>query len=394
MADVIAPENEEGTKATILRWCKSAGDVIRKDEPLLELETDKVTVEVPSPASGELAEILKQPNEEVQPGQILARVRIAAGDALAAAAAPPAAGLAPPAAAVPGDESARQVLSPAVRRLLDEHALSASDIAGSGRNGRITAQDVARYLGEMSAPPAEEAPAASRRSNRVPHASIRRRVAEHMAKSLAEAPHVTTLFEADLTRVQAHRARNAAEYQRQGTRLTYTAYFVAACARALIAHPSVNATFHKDALELHSDANIGVGTALGNEGLIVPVIHGAQGLKLPEIARRLDQLVTAARNGKLAPQEVRGGTFTLSNHGVGGSLLAAPIVINQPQVAILGVGKVERRVCVVESQGAEAVGIRTMCYLTLTIDHRALDAFQANAFLEHVVNTLQQWADD
>ena len=151
---------------------------------------------------------------------------------------------------------------------------------------------------------------------------------------------------------------------------------------------------HEDSLELHSDVNIGVGTALGNEGLIVPVIHRAQGLKLPEIARRLGQLVTAARTGKLAPQEVRGGTFTLSNHGVGGSLLAAPIVINQPQVAILGVGKVERRVCVVESQGAEAVGIRTMCYLTLTIDHRALDAFQANAFLEHVVNTLEQWSDD
>jgi len=394
MADVIAPENEEGTKATILRWCKAAGEAIRKDEPLLELETDKVTVEVPSPASGELAEILKQPNEEVQPGQILARVRVAAGDAVPAAAAEPAAALMPPAAAAPADESARKLLSPAVRRLLDEHALSAGDIAGSGRNGRITAQDVARYLGEMITPPAGEALAASARSNRVPHTSVRRRVADHMANSLAVAPHVTTLFEADLTRVQAHRARNVAEHERQGTRLTYTAYFIAACARALIAHPSVNATFHKDALELHSDANIGVGTALGNEGLIVPVIHGAQGLKLPEIARRLGQLVTAARNGKLAPQEVRGGTFTISNHGVGGSLLAAPIVINQPQVAILGVGKVERRVCVVESQGAEAVGIRTMCYLTLTIDHRALDAFQANAFLEHVVNTLQQWTDD
>jgi 2-oxoglutarate dehydrogenase E2 component (dihydrolipoamide succinyltransferase) len=293
-------------------------------------------------------------------------------------------------------------VSPAVRRLLDEHALSPADIAGSGRNGRITTQDVARYLGEMSAPPAGPAiatpdtgpVAADGRGTRVPHTSIRRRVAEHMAKSVAQAPHVTTLFEADLTRVQTHRARNAAEYERQGLRLTYTAYFVAACARALVAHPSVNATFHEDALELHSDVNIGVGTALGNEGLIVPVIHSAQGLKLREIARRLGQLVTAARTGKLAPQEVRGGTFTLSNHGVGGSLLAAPIVINQPQVAILGVGKVERRVCVVDSQGGEAVGIRTMCYLTLTIDHRALDAFQANAFLEHVVSTLEQWSDD
>jgi 2-oxoglutarate dehydrogenase E2 component (dihydrolipoamide succinyltransferase) len=406
MTDVIAPENEEGTKATILRWCKAAGEAIRKDEPLLELETDKVTVEVPSPASGELAEILKQPNEEVQPGQILARVRVAGAEA-----AEPAAASMPPAAPAPAEETARQLVSPAVRRLLDEHALSPADIAGSGRNGRITAQDVARYLDEMSAPSAgpalatldaqptaagkiESRGAAGRRSNRVPHTSIRRRVAEHMAKSIADAPHVTTLFEADLTRVQAHRVRNSAEYEREGLRLTYTAYFVAACARALIAHPSVNATFHEDALELHSDANIGVATALGNEGLIVPVIHRAQGLQLPEIARRLGQLVTAARTGKLAPQEVRGGTFTLSNHGVGGSLLAAPIVINQPQVAILGVGKVGRRVCVVESQGAEAVGIRTMCYVTLTIDHRALDAFQANAFLEHVVNTLEQWSDD
>jgi len=220
---------------------------------------------------------------------------------------------------------------------------------------------------------------------------MRRRVAERMAKSLALAPHVTTLFEADLTRVQAHRAAHAGEFERQGVRLTLTAYFVAACARALQAHPSVNATFHEDALELHADANIGVGTALGNEGLIVPVIRRAQELDLIGIARRLGELVTAARAGRLAPEQVRGGTFTVSNHGVSGSLLAAPIVINQPQVAILGVGKVERRVCVLETQGAEAIGIRAMCYLTLTIDHRALDAFQANAFLASIVNTLEQW---
>jgi 2-oxoglutarate dehydrogenase E2 component (dihydrolipoamide succinyltransferase) len=426
MTDVIAPENEEGTKATILRWCKALGDSIRKDEPLLELETDKVTVEVPSPASGELVEILKQPNEDVQPGQVLARVR--AEGAETPAPDPTNARPAPTAAAVPAEgDAARQLLSPAVRRLLDEHELSASDIAGSGRNGRITAQDVARYLGEMSAPSATEAPATAKRSakgaatksdvakseaakspaaskigsraapepggTRVLHTSIRRRIAEHMVKSVTEAPHVTTLFEADLTRVRAHRARHATEYERQGARLTYTAYFVAACARALIAHRQVNATFHEDALELHADANIGIGTALGNEGLIVPVIHGAQDLTLLEIARRLGHLVSAARTGKLAPQEVRGGTFTISNHGVSGSLLAAPIIINQPQVAILGVGKVERRACVVEAQGAEALAIRTKCYLTLTLDHRALDAFQANAFLEHVVNTLEQWPE-
>jgi 2-oxoglutarate dehydrogenase E2 component (dihydrolipoamide succinyltransferase) len=391
LIDVAAPANEEGTKATILKWCKSAGEKVRKDEPLLELETDKVTVEIASPASGELAEILKQPNEEVLPGQLLARVRVQeeAGAMGRAPEAFPGAEIAhrdrveqgpPPAEPAAGD--GKPLLSPAVRRLLSENALRAADIPGSGRNGRITAQDVARRLSEKPA------------STRVPHTPIRRRVAEHMARSLSASPHVTTLFEADLTRVQAHRARHAAAYERRGTRLTLTAYFVAACARALVANPSVNATYHDDGLELHADAHIGVGTALGTGGLIVPVIRAAQKLDLEEIAARLGRLVAAARAGKLEPQDVRGGTFTLSNHGVSGSLLAAPIVINQPQVAILGIGKVERRVCVIDSGGAESIGIRTQCYLTLTIDHRALDAFQANAFLAHVVASLEQWSED
>ncbi len=396
LTDVVAPMNEEGTKATVLRWCKSVGDSIRKDEPLLELETDKVTVEIPSPASGELHEILKQPDEEVLPGQVLARVRIgaeakrpaeqSAGESLVPAPAPA--------------EEGRQLLSPAVRRLLAEHVLSPTDIVGSGQSGRITADDIARHLVEKKAVQQTPEDAGSRAPSegvsrtRLPHTPIRRRVAEHMARSLAQAPHVTTVFEADLTRVQAHRARHASEFERRGVRLTLTAYFVVACARALHAYPMVNATFLEDALELHPDANIGVGTALGNEGLIVPVLHRAQSLDLFAIARRLGELVTAARAGKLAPEEVRGGTFTISNHGVGGSLLAAPIVINQPQVAILGIGKVERRVCVLEVQGAEMLGIRSMCYLTLTLDHRALDAFQANAYLKHVVSTLEQWPQD
>jgi 2-oxoglutarate dehydrogenase E2 component (dihydrolipoamide succinyltransferase) len=399
----------------VLRWCKAAGDAVRKDEPLLELETDKVTVEIPSPATGKLAEILKQPTEEVEPGQILARVRIAeASDA--GAAVDPKRTAAAASARSPASQEGGEILSPAVRRLLNEHALSAHELKGSGRSGRITVQDVERHLEQKpAAAPAAAAPGAAapsdgdatakmRRppgvaslaadSRRIAHSAVRRRVAEHMTRSLAQAPHVTTLFEADLTRVQAHRARHAPEYERQGIRLTLTAYFVAACARALIAHPSVNATFHEDALELHPDANIGVGTALGDEGLIVPVIHQAQHLSLAQLAARLGQLVGAARAGRLAPQDVRGGTFTISNHGVGGSLLAAPIVINQPQVAILGVGKVERRVCVVDAPDGEAIGVRTMCYLTLTIDHRAIDAFQANGFLEHVVKTLEQWSED
>jgi len=380
--------NEEGTKATILRWYKAVGDAIRKDEPLLELETDKVTVEIPSSATGELCEILKQPDEEVLPGQVLARVRTDPNDTPKpvpglASSEPPADGA--PLDAMPMDatrvEDARPLLSPAVRRLLSEHLLNPEDVAGSGRNGRITSEDVARHVGERKS-----------QQTRVAHTPMRRRIAEHMAQSLAQAPHVTTLFEADVTRVQAHRRSHASDFESHGVRLTLSAYFIAACARALSAYPSVNATFHEDALELHADVNIGVGTALGNEGIIVPVIHRAEGLDLLGIARRLGELVTAARAGKLAPGDVRGGTFTISNHGVGGSLLAAPIVINQPQVAILGIGKVERRVCVVGTQGAEAIAVRSMCYLTLTIDHRALDAFQANAFLAHIVNTLEQWS--
>jgi 2-oxoglutarate dehydrogenase E2 component (dihydrolipoamide succinyltransferase) len=416
--DVVAPENEEGTKATVLRWCKATGDAVRKDEPLLELETDKVTVEIPSPVTGKLTEILKQPNEEVVPGQILARVRIAEGSEAGAAPRQAPRPTAPAAAQSSAAQEGGQPLSPAVRRLLNEHALTAQDLKGSGRDGRITVQDVERHIDQktLEAPAADDADTTAKMrrptglaaaeaddarrddarrgdARRIPHGAVRRRVAEHMARSLAQAPHVTTVFEADLTHVQAHRARHTAEYERQGIRLTLTAYFVAACARALLAHPALNATFHEDALELHPDANIGVGTALGNEGLIVPVIHRAQHMSLAQLAARLGQLVGAARAGRLGPQEVRGGTFTISNHGVGGSLLAAPIVINQPQVAILGVGKVERRVCVVDTPDGEAIGVRTLCYLTLTIDHRAIDAFQANGFLEHVVKTLEQWSE-
>jgi 2-oxoglutarate dehydrogenase E2 component (dihydrolipoamide succinyltransferase) len=414
LADVLVPANEEGTRATVLRWCKNVGDAVVKDEPLVELETDKVTVEIPAPATGTLIEILKPANAEVTPDEILARLRLAGETVPQDTARPhdtsPRQDTSPPqdtsatAPVVADTRDSRQTLSPSVRRLLQEHSLAAADIEGTGRNGRITAQDVTRHVESAArvpstgvrsvGVPAAGAPAAQAVGTRIPHTAIRRRVAEHMSRSLTEAPHVTTLFEADLTRVLAHRARHAADYESRGARLTLTAYFISACVRALRAHPEVNATFHADALELHADVNIGVGTALGNKGLIVPVIHRAQGLNLFGMAQRLGRMVEAARNGKLSPDDVRGGTFTISNHGVGGSLLAAPIVINQPQVAILGVGKVQRRVCAVEVDGVEAISVRSLCYVTLTIDHRALDAFQANAFLKLVVTTLEQWPAD
>ena len=403
--DVLAPANEEGTRATILKWCKAVGDLVVKDEPLVELETDKVTVEVPAPASGTLIEVLKTENAEVSPDEVLARLRLPGESPAAESKAPPtAAAKIGPARAAVDTRADSELLSPSVRRLLQEHDIAPGDISGTGRNGRVTAQDVARNVAK-SAHPSQTAriPAAARAaaanvppgeaSTLVPHTAMRRRVAEHMARSLGEAPHVTTLFEADLSRVLRHRALHAKNYESRGARLTLTVYFISACVRALRAHPEVNATFREDAMELHRDLNIGVGTALGDKGLIVPVIHRAQELSLFEMAQRLTHLVEAARAGKLAPQDVRGGTLTISNHGVGGSLLAAPIVINQPQVAILGVGKVQRRVCVIDTEGSESIAVRSMCYLTLTIDHRALDAFQANAFLGLVVKTLEQWPD-
>src|SRR5277367_6019326 len=365
LADVLVPPNDEGTRATVLRWCKQVGDTVAKHEPLLELETDKVTVEVPAPADGTLIEVLKEANVEVNPNEVLARLSLGNPAAAEAAAAEgelaganelgAATSLPPEAPSESGAHVAGGRLSPAVRRLLREHSISVADIDGSGRDGRVTADDVVRS---------------------------------------AEAPHVTCLFEADLTRVLAHRALHAADYKSRGARLTLTAYFVSACAQALLIHREVNATCHPDSLEVHADANIGVGTALGHAGLIVPVIHRAQELTLIGVSQRLDQLVEAARAGKLRPDDVRGGTFTISNHGVGGSLLAAPIVLNQPQVAILGVGKVERRVRAVQVDGGETIGVRSMCYLTLTIDHRALDAFQANAFLTAVTASLEQWPAD
>jgi 2-oxoglutarate dehydrogenase E2 component (dihydrolipoamide succinyltransferase) len=223
---------------------------------------------------------------------------------------------------------------------------------------------------------------------------MRRRIAEHMLHSMTIAPHVTTVFEADLTKVIAHRAALTPEYKQLGVPLTLSAYFISACVKALQAVPDANATFHADALEIHRDLNIGIATALNNDGLIVPVLARAQDLSLSGIARKLNKLVIAARTGKLSPEQVRGGTFTISNHGVSGSILAAPIIINQPQVAILGVGKSERRLTIESVDGADVFKVRTKCYLTLTIDHRALDAFQANDFLTRMVAVLENWSDE
>ena len=226
----------------------------------------------------------------------------------------------------------------------------------------------------------------------IPHTSMRRQIAKHMVESLLRtAPHVTAVFDADMTAVVDHRAAHKQAFETKGIKLTYTAYFVKATAEALQAVPEVNSRWHDDALEVFEDVNIGVATALGKAGLIVPVIHRAQSLDLFGIATRLQTLTQKARAGKLLHEDVQHGTFTLTNHGVSGSLIATPI-INQPQSAILGIGKLEKRLVVVEEKGRDTIQIAPRAYVTLTIDHRALDGFTANTFLSKFVESLEHWA--
>lgn len=384
LIDIRAPEDQQGSTSAVRAWLKRVGDVVAAEEPILELETDKVAVEVAAPAAGVLAEILVA-DGDVAPGQVIARLQVGA----AATADPkPAPAPAPPKAA-PTAAPKRSIasfdpglrLSPAVRRLCAEHDLDPRTLLGSGRDGRVTAKDVEQAIA-LGPKPAVEI---------VPHTPMRRRIAEHMAHSVTVAPHVTALFEADFSAILAHRAAHKEEAARQGAPLTLTAYVVAAAAAAMPVAPAVNARWHDDHLEIFRDVNIGVGTALGEEGLIVPVLHKAQSLSLLEIAAGLADLTERARSGRLARHDVTGGTFSISNHGVSGTLLAAPIIINQPQSAILGVGKLEKRVVVRTLDGQDAMVIRPMAYVTLTIDHRVLDGAQTNAWLTRFVEILEGW---
>ena len=394
LIDIVVPEEQqEGTESTLMQWLKQAGDTVALHEPLIELETDKVVVEIASPASGVLHELLVEEQSQVEPGAVLGRIAAGAMAAVKTADTEKAAG---PAATTQSAVAADQPkLSPGLKKLLKKPDLDVSGISGTGRGGRVTRADVENHIAGGITTLAKDqdvlAPLAG--ATIVPHTPMRRRIAAHMVKSVQTAPHVTCVFEADMSAVIAHRAKNRAGLEDQGIKLTYTAYFIKAAVTALRAVPEVNSRFHDQGLELFSDINIGIGTALGDEGLIVPVIHRAQQMTLDAIAGKLQTLTDKARKGELGQDEVSGGTFTISNHGVSGSLMASPIIINQPQSAILGIGKLEKRVVVIETGGQDQMEIRPLCYVTLTIDHRALDAHQTNEFLSVFVSALEGWPD-
>jgi 2-oxoglutarate dehydrogenase E2 component (dihydrolipoamide succinyltransferase) len=407
--EIRAPsEQTEGTRSQVQRWLKSVGDAVVENEPLIELETDKVTIEIPAPAGGVLAEILKQEQDEIAPGELLGRIQAGVESHAAAKAAPaqntasaPAiddvttAALSAHAATLSGGRN-----SPAVRRLLSEHKLHSTDIRGSGAGGRVTVDDVREHVArkqQPTSPTVREQPPVSQsvgQGRRVPHTSVRKRIAERMVESLLHtAPHVTTIFEVDLTSVLTHRAQHRAEFEQRGASLTLTAYFLAACVDAIREVPEANSRWTDDALEIYDNIDIGVGTAVEGKGLVVPVVRAVESQDLFGISRTLADLVARARDDKLTPADVRGGTFTISNHGVSGSLVATPIVINQPQSAILGVGKLEKRAVVIDDNGTDKIVVQPRCYVTLTLDHRVMDGHRANRFLQVLVQRLQTWRD-
>lgn len=401
VVEVRAPnEQSEGNLSRVIRWLRTVGEPVAEHEPLVEIETDKVTLEIAAPSAGMLSEIIKREREDIVPGDLLGKIHVeksSANGATEFGATPVAAvdsteaigssGVAPSNTSLP--QGARKAtrrsfsVSPAVSRLLVEHGVEAAAIHGTGEGGRITVDDVLQYA---------QTHRGGSSGHRVPHSPARRRIAEHVTESLLHTtPHVTAVFEADFSAVLTHRARYRDEFARRNVRLTLTAYVLAACVRAVQSVPEANARWTQDAVEIFDRINIGVATAVAGGGLVVPVVRDVHSLDLFGIARDLGSLVSAAREGRLTASDMRGGTFTVSNHGATGSVLAAPIVIHQPQSAALGVGKLQKRAVVLEVDGEDRIVVRPCCFLTLTIDHRVMDGDHANRFLGTLVQTLENF---
>lgn len=429
---VIMPSlGESVVEGTISKWLKKVGEPIEEFEPLLEVNTDKVDSEIPSPGSGVLLEILVPEGETVTAGTVLAMIGEPDEQALAtgtggsdviktvARSAQPSLTTAVVSTETIRSDSRRDkslgFISPVVARIASEHGVDLAQVPGTGLGGRITKKDILAYLerqgadrGQMRSAIPTPAPASTEvKATEVaktikpeilpspkealpgeilPLTNVRRAIAEHMVTSKRISPHVTTVMEADLSRVISHRQSYRESFQRDGVNLTYTPYFISAAVTALKAFPIVNSSWSEAGIIIHRSINIGMATSLEEGGLIVPVIKNADSLSLLGLARMVNDLATRARNRQLKPDEVQEGTFTITNHGISGSLFATPI-INQPQCAILGVGAIQKRVVVID----DAIAIRPMVYLSLTFDHRILDGAVADHFLAKVVESLQNW---
>ena len=429
---------ESIVEGTLTKWLKKPGDHVERDEPLFEISTDKVDTEIPSPAAGTLAEILVEEGKTVGINTVVARLDDGASNGAAPAAAKPAeapkAG-APKAAAAPPPPPAPKPaeapaptpapaaeaaepggpLSPLVRKMARENNIDLNRVKGTGAGGRITKQDVEAYMAQGPAPaqpaaqpapqsvaqaqaapvaqPAPTAPLAAPggapKTRIEPLSQMRARIAEHMVMSKRTSPHVTTIHRVDMTKVAKMRERNKASVQANyGFGLTYLPFITRATVVALRQFPLLNASLDGNNIVYHGDVNIGIAVALEN-GLIVPVIRAADEKNVLGLQRSIADLAARARSRQLKPDEVAGGTFSITNFGSFGSMVGTPI-INQPQVAILGVGTVDKTPVVID----DAIAIRSICHLSLSFDHRLIDGAMADQFMSKIKDVLQNWSEE
>ena len=446
MTDVVMPQMGESiVEGTLTKWLKKPGDRVERDEPLFEISTDKVDTEIPSPAAGTLAEVLVEEGKTVGINTIVARID-ESGSGKAAAPAPKAEAPAKPQAAAPAPpppqapprkESPAQEtmqptpapqqvedtagsgepagpLSPLVRKMARENNIDLGKVKGTGAGGRITKQDVEAFMAagqETPAPPPSPAPArpaaapaqpapsapvmeplspGGQAKTRIePMSTMRIKIAEHMVMSKRTSAHVTTVHRVDMTKVAKLRERNKALFQSNyGFSLTYLPFIIRASVVALRQFPLLNASLDGNNIIHHNEINIGIAVALEN-GLIVPVVRAADEKNVLGLQRSVVDLATRARSRQLKPDEVQGGTFSITNFGSFGSLIGTP-VINQPQVAILGVGTVDKTPVVVE----DAIAIRSICHLSLSFDHRLIDGALADQFMTKLKQVLEGWSEE
>jgi pyruvate dehydrogenase E2 component (dihydrolipoamide acetyltransferase) len=403
--DIIMPQlGETVTEGTVTKWYKKVGDTIKADETLFDVETDKVSTEIPSPVAGVVAEIVVAEGITAKVGVRLAVIREAGVAKPAAAVTTAPATVAAPSAAhaplrAPSSSSrvdAAERLSPVVRRLIAEHSLNPADITGTGRDGRITREDVTEFITSRGARPAAAvptaiapAPAPVAAGQTVAFNSVRKRVAENTAKSWHTAPHVLQVVEADFHRVEAARRLHGAEWKRrEGFALTYLPFIVRAVSIALGKFPKLNASLQGDGLALHRRINIGIAVDLNFDGLLVPVLKDVPAKSLPQIAKEINDLAQRARSGKLRPDEMTEGTYTITNNGAFGTVITAPI-INQPQVAILSADGIRKKPVVIEGADGDSIAIRPVGVLAQSFDHRAVDGSYSAAFLAEVKSAIE-----
>jgi len=415
--DVVMPQMGESiAEGTVVRWIKKPGEKVERDEPLLEISTDKVDAEIPSPAAGTLSEVLVKEGQTVAVNSVVARIASEGGasapapkptpapePAKAAAPEPPKPAPAPapaPAAPQPSNQPTQQPVSleerrrtkssPLVRKIAAENNVDITQIQGSGISGRVTKNDILSAI-SSPAPAAPSAPKQEFKSGEAirlePLSVMRKKIAQHMIQSKQTSAHVTTVFEVDFTNIEKLRRQHKEAYAERGAKLTYLPFIVQAVVDGLREFPVINASMDENNTVYHRDYNIGIAVAL-EWGLIVPVVKNADEKNVLGLAKVINDLGERARTKRLSPDDVQGGTFTITNPGIFGGLFGTPI-INQPQVAILGVGGVKKRPVVVETDEGDFIAIRSMCIISLTFDHRLIDGAVADQFMARLKSVLE-----